>query len=77
MNTKTCNCIKCGFGFEMPLNFTGKIICEACDPQMNTPKELSWDEVRKEFRNLSDCYMHQIDLFIDYCKSQGYKITKI
>ena len=29
-----CKCSKCGYKFEMPINFMGRILCENCDPFM-------------------------------------------
>jgi hypothetical protein len=45
-NKKICKCVKCKREFEMPLNFSGVILCEACDPHMSrtrpmTPREFA------------------------------------
>lgn len=37
---KMVKCCKCGNGFEMPDNYFGNILCEACDPFMQDPEPI-------------------------------------
>ena len=64
---KICKCVKCGSEFEMPDNFYKMIICENCDPVMNTeepqnlPKADAYSllaDVRADVKDCIEMYLN-------------------
>lgn len=59
---KICKCVKCGKGFSMPDNFYKIIICEDCDPAMNTekPRNLAKPDVKPLLSDVLAEIQHEV-----------------
>jgi len=64
-NKKICKCVKCKREFEMPLNFLGIILCEACDPHMSRPRPMTAREFARFVGENMGKYLYQNEAWPD------------